>query len=198
MTAGYLDNDLINDFKNGLPKAYDELYNRYFTMIFAFCCSLIENKQESQDLAMETMNKLFLKHRDFETLTNIKAFLYITARNRCLDYLRYMQRTSIVKNNIKNALTEADEDNDLLDAEYLYTIRQSIEGLPPRQKQAIELLYLSGEKFKYTEVAEKMKVSVKTVENLRQLGLACLREIIHSNKTTEAVGLLGLLLTILN
>ena len=192
----YLEKDLINDFQLGQKNAFDELYNRYYSMIYVFCYKLTENQQESQDITIETMNKLFLKRLHFDNLPNIKAFLYITARNRCLGYFRHLQVIAQTKKLIVTLLSEEDDDNDRLDAEYLVAVKKSIDVLPHRQREAIELLYFTGQKVKIKEVAARMNISEKAVKRLRQRGITLLRGMLHATRTADAITILGFFVTI--
>jgi RNA polymerase sigma-70 factor (ECF subfamily) len=183
----YLDTELIDDFNHAKRKAFDELFARYFPLIYAFCCKLTDNTEESKDIAMEVMNKLFQKHTDFENLQNIRAFVYITARNTCLNYLRDLQIAAEAKKKLANTLPVTDDINARLDVEYIAEIKKSIDKLPARQRETIEYLYFSDTKYDYIDIAEKMNISVKTVSALRQNAIAMLRELMHSPSDLEAI-----------
>ena len=196
--AGYLDIDLISDFNKGHRKAFDELYSRFFSMIYVFCFNLTDNREESQDITIETINNLFRKHKDFDSIPNIKAFLYIAARNRCLTYFRTMQRITDGKNRLVKNLTVADETNDIMDVEFLMKIRHALESIPKRRREVLVLLYLCGERYTYQEVADKMKISVKAVEKLRSKALANLKELLNlATTSSENVALVGALVALL-
>lgn len=187
---GYLEDDLIEAFNRGEKKAFDELYRLYYSRLYYFSFAMLNNREESQDIVIDTINKLFQKHTDFATLGNIKAFLYITVRNSCLNYLRHMKVEYDAKNRLIKNLTEADEMNDQLDAEYIYAVRQAIDRLPARQREVVEFLYFSDKKYSYKEIAKKMGVTVKTVENHRLRALAILREMFQLGNIAVAVSLL--------
>jgi RNA polymerase sigma-70 factor (ECF subfamily) len=51
----------------------------------------VSSQQDGEDLVKDTFVKLWQTHADFDTPQNIKAFLYITTRNACLNFLRYLQ-----------------------------------------------------------------------------------------------------------
>jgi RNA polymerase sigma-70 factor (ECF subfamily) len=185
--AGYLDSEqLIRDFNSKRDKAFDALYNHFYEDIYVFCYKLIDNSHEAQDVTIITLNKLFAKSGDFSSLQNIKAFLYIAARNNCLDYLRKMKR--MVENRQQLALdlhTEFNMENHLLDVAYLRNVKQSIENLPLRQRQAIEMLYYN--EMKYKEVAEVMGITHWTVAELRDRALSSLRKLIRKENVSELV-----------
>lgn len=183
----YLDTDLVNDFKQAQKEAFDELYARFYARIYAFCLSLVDNTAESADITIESINALFKKNADFDSIQNIQAFLYVTARNRCLNYLRDMKRAYDARKRILATLTEAEANNDWLDIEFVHAIKRSIEQLPVRQRETIEYLYFSDKKYDYATIAEKMNISVNTVDSHRKKALAVLRETLHWVKSAETV-----------
>ncbi len=181
---------LITDFLNGKKHAYDVLHKKYFGEIYAFCFSLVANKEVAEDITQETMIKLWIKHKDFDSLPNIRAFLYITSRNACMDHFRYISSEKEGKSRFKLAFDDFVTINDQLDGLYRQSIKTLLTKLPDRQKQAIELLFF--EELKLREAAREMEISVDTVKKLRARGITLLREILRSQTSAEVVLLLML------
>src|SRR5690349_24963911 len=83
--------DIIAGFHKGNSRAFDLLFDMFFPALCYFANKLIEDRQESEDIVLDTFQKLWARREHFETMPNIKAFLYITVRNTCLNYLRYRE-----------------------------------------------------------------------------------------------------------
>src|SRR5258708_32930327 len=84
--------DFIADFLRGDQRAFTAGENEYYSRIYVFGGKLILDKEEAKDLTIDTFRKLFTKNKDFDNLPNMKAFLYITVVNTCLDYLKYFKQ----------------------------------------------------------------------------------------------------------
>jgi DNA-directed RNA polymerase specialized sigma24 family protein len=84
--------DFIRQFQQEQATAFHAVYDKFFGEIYRFCSILIMEKHVAQDLTQDTLLKLFLKCKDFDSLTDIRAFLYVTARNACMDHFRYLKR----------------------------------------------------------------------------------------------------------
>src|SRR3954454_12230242 len=84
--------DLIAGFRNGDEVAARQLYNLHYQSLCYYSEKLIHDKGESEDIAVEVFLKLLAKKSDFDSLAEIKAFLFIATRNACFDYLRKLKR----------------------------------------------------------------------------------------------------------
>ena len=58
----YTDEDLIERFQNGDEQAYIELVNRYRDRLMNFVYRFVNDYEQSEDIAQETLIKLSLIH----------------------------------------------------------------------------------------------------------------------------------------
>ena len=192
----YSDEDLINDFIKGERKAYDEIYDRYYSAIVRFCFSFTRNMEDAKDITIGVLTILFRKNQDFESLPNIQAFLYITARNQSLNHLKSTKRLA---SRFEKYLAVKSEDFhqqvfiDQVEGELFNLIYQSIQELPPQCRRVMNLLYV--EDLKYREVAEELDMTVKNVENLRSYALKKLRESLSPHRVLRVAYFLFVVLS---
>jgi RNA polymerase sigma-70 factor (ECF subfamily) len=190
----YLNSDeFISDFTGGKPVAYNAVYNKYFSIIFGFCLKMVHQKDEAEDITTDTFIKLYQLHDRFKSHTNIRAFLFMTSRNACMDYFRNEKRKEAAKVTIRTKWYEEDEYvriNDELDELYYEVLKSAIQKLPRRQKEVIEKLYL--EEIDHKTTASQMDIKIDALYVLRSRAVSLLREIMHSQ--TMVQGTLTLLL----
>ncbi|HEX9509830.1 MAG TPA: sigma-70 family RNA polymerase sigma factor [Puia sp.] len=86
-----LNPDIIIEFRKGDPQAFASFFHLHYRPLCYFATQLVNSQQDGEDIVKDTFVKLWQKHTDFDTPQNIKAFLYITTRNACLNFLRHMQ-----------------------------------------------------------------------------------------------------------
>src|SRR5262245_9049001 len=95
------DNNLHDDpfdaFRSGDPRALQVIFKQFYGPLCLFAERMLRDRPVAEDIVGETMVKLWNRHTDFENIQNVKAFLYITTRNACLNMLKQMQRESLSK-----------------------------------------------------------------------------------------------------
>ncbi len=80
----------LEAFRAGDDMVFEQVKEIYHLTFFDFANQLIQNADVATDIVNDTFEKLKRKRNNFDTLSNIKCFMYITVRNSCLDYLRMM------------------------------------------------------------------------------------------------------------
>ncbi|OQP59254.1 hypothetical protein A3860_38020 [Niastella vici] len=162
-----LSSEQLIEFSQGNPKAFEAVFNCFRMRIFYFVKKLIDDKEEAEEITSETFVKLYRIHDKFNTFNNIQAFLFITARNASLNFLRYRKRQQENKEEFINheeqeidAAWFAETD---IKVEILKRIYEEVEELPDKCKEIFKLAYLKG--YSITQIAEKLNISRQTVSN---------------------------------
>jgi len=184
--------EFVRDFNEGNRIAFNAVYNKYFSVIYGFCLKLVRQSDEAEDIATDTFIKLYHLHNQFRSHANIRAFLYVTSRNACMDYFRYIKKKEEAKTYFARA-SEGDYThlNDELDGMYHQVLKAAIEKLPQRQKEVIEKLYF--EEIDHKTTAYQMDIKLDALYVLRSRAVNLLRELIHSQGLAESALLLFVL-----
>ena len=171
-----LNPDLIKEFQEGDPHAFTYFFQLHYRPLCYFASQLVGNQPDAEDIVKDTYVKLWQKHTDFATPQNIKAFLYITTRNACLNFLRHIQ----VKESSRKELLYLEEEkgqeliiNQMIRAELMQEIYTEIEKLPEKRRMVFKLAYLEG--LKNDEIADQMRISIHTVKEHKGKALQFLR-----------------------
>jgi RNA polymerase sigma-70 factor (family 1) len=171
-----LGQDLMTQFIEGDTHAFTSLYNIYYARLFSFTKRLVNNRQEAQDITAETFVKLWRLRANFSTQDNVRAFLFITARNACYDYFKFIAKENSQHKELLTQLLPETESVTLLDeikADVLDHIHTEIENLPQQCKTIFTLSYLKG--LKNNEIADLLQITDKTVRNQKVLAKKLLR-----------------------
>jgi RNA polymerase sigma-70 factor (ECF subfamily) len=168
---------IIDGLKNNDSRVFDHLFNEYYTQLQYFAERLIGNREEAQDIVITVFRKFWSIKDNFETANNIKAFLYISVRNQCLDYLRYRQRFNEVKKEYETHLLTAGElkqaDHLVIETDLINRIYQEVQKLPNRCREIFILTYFKGLKTK--EIASRLQISESAVTTQRSLAIKYLK-----------------------
>jgi len=164
--------ELISKFKRGEKEAFDFLYNEFYAVLYTFSFRLVKDREEAKDTAIMALTNLFLKNKDFESVANIRSFLFISARNRAFNYLRHRQvLDSRHKRLMNTSVTTTDSLearilNYQIDGEFIQKIyNASVNELTDRMREVLDLLFREG--LSYADVGEKLNISENTVRNIR-------------------------------
>jgi RNA polymerase sigma-70 factor (ECF subfamily) len=182
-----LDLDLLEDFRLGHKHAFDKVFEIFYSELYVFGMKLIGDEDISKDIVIEVMTSLFKLHKRFDTGVNIRAFLYISTRNRCFDYLRSAKRLQKREQGFIHLMKESKETiNDQIDGVFLKKVyHSSLEMLPSQTRKVIQLIF--EEQLTYPQIAEQLKISVNTVKGLRKYGLKKIENTITDRGLSTAI-----------
>jgi RNA polymerase sigma-70 factor (family 1) len=170
-----LEIDIIDTLKKGGPDALQSLLKQFYSPLCLFAERLVADSAAAEDIVGESFIKLWNKRGDFESTQNIKAFMYITVRNACLNYLKQAKRDSLNQKQLAYLTGEKEEFvlNEMIRAEVLKEIMSEINNLPEQCGKVLKLAYLEG--LRNQEVAKVLNISVHTVKNQKARAIQLLR-----------------------
>jgi len=156
--------ELISNVKAGMTSAFDMLFGMYSHKIYYFAFSILKSKEDAEDVVQHTFFKVWEKRENINSNLVFKSFLFTIAYNISVDLLRarlkekgYKESISVIASSNYN-LEERIEFGDLLDR-----VNQIVKDLPPRKREIYQLSRIHN--LTNSEIAEKLKISAKTVEN---------------------------------
>ena len=86
---------LLSGFQKGDPSAFEQVFKLFYRDISYFTEKVTGNKQEAEDITIQAFTKLFERYHLFNSIANIRAFLYTTARNAGFNYIRDTKRLTV-------------------------------------------------------------------------------------------------------
>lgn len=159
------DIELTQKIKNGEKDAFRELYERYAPRLYNFAISYLKNDADAEEMVQEVFLKIWDKREMLQENRNIKSFVFKIAVNAIYDIIR--------KKNIERAFSDYirlnfdQNDNSawhtLIFEEMQQKLEELIQQLPEQQKRIFCLNKFEG--ISSVEIAEKMNLSKRTVEN---------------------------------
>ena len=167
--------DIIIEFRKGNAKALNSIFKLYYAALCYFADRIVENKEEAEDIVAESFLKLWKLHENFDSLYGVRAFLYVTTRNSCLNYLKQADRVTRQQVDVSH-ISDPDEDRafaEITRAEVLREVYAAIETLPEQCKKIVRLSFIEG--LKNHEIAEQLKISIHTVKNQKVRGIYLLK-----------------------
>jgi RNA polymerase sigma-70 factor (ECF subfamily) len=154
----------------GDEKAFRFFFDKYYSDLCNFVNQYINNPEMAEELVQDIFVYLWEKKSDISLHTSVKAYLFLASKNKCLNYLRNTKSKIRLLEKYQNENKAVQSTSDLfLESEELKEILdKSINSLPNRCRE-IFLLSRQSE-LSHKEIADKLNISPKSVEN--QIGIA--------------------------
>lgn len=145
--------------------AFDSLFRKLYPVLVNFACRYVRQKSIAADIVQESFVKLWEKRDTLNENGSVKAYLYRTVRNRCLNYKRDHAKEIVgLDDGLPQLADNKTESENNTGAELnMKLIKRWIDELPDRQREAFQLSRFEG--LDHEEVAGVMEVSPNTVNN---------------------------------
>lgn len=164
------DPSIFLQIKNGDEAAFNCLFDAYYAPLCLFAASYLKDIDQARSLVQQLFVDIWQKSDKIKVELSVKSYLYHSVKNRCIDLLRKSRRSEEL--DLLAAGQASVPFRDLIEeAELRERINRAIDRLPPRCREVFILCRSLN--LKYTEIAERLNISVKTVE--MQMGIAMKR-----------------------
>lgn len=165
--------ELVERFKNGDEKAFNELVRIFEKKIYAHAYQMLGNHTEADEVLQETFVRLVKNIARLKTDSNLASFVFRIATNCCIDIIRKRQRrfvsveedesedTGRYQLELSRSVPTPEKEHE--DREILRLINEAIAELPRRQRATIVLHDVEG--YSKEEVARMMDCPQATVRS---------------------------------
>jgi len=152
---------------------FEGLFRQHFRPLCGFALGYVKDADQAEDIVQELFARLWQDREALSIQVSVKSYLFTAVRNRCLNALVVKKRMRPLDEEVHDA-AEGDGRNEDELTERAARVQAVIEGLPTERRKIFRLSRNEG--LKYQEIAEKLEISVKTVENQMGKALKTLRE----------------------
>lgn len=155
--------------------ALKELFEAHYRSVCATIHRFVGERGVTEDLAQQVFIRFWEKRLQIDINTSPGAYLHRMAVNEALAWLRSKKNQPTEEVTYATPFApEADGEHLLLRGELHEQVNQAIEGLPPRCRAVFQLSRF--EELSYQEIADRLEISIKTVEHQMGKALRVLRE----------------------
>lgn len=164
-----------NEIQALTEEAFESLFKTHFKELCFFAQRYVKDIETARELVQESFVALWEKRLNIDVSKSVRAYLGSSVYNKCLNYLRDNKKFNkdILAAEQLYPMNNKHESDILVFKEIKNKIDNSIDELPEKCK---EIFVLSRyENLKYHEIADKLNISVKTVESQMSKALQHLR-----------------------
>jgi RNA polymerase sigma-70 factor (ECF subfamily) len=172
--------DGIAELKKGNAQAFSLIFNTYYKDMVLFGGNFLPEQTVCEDIVQSIFLKLWRDRTELVIETSLKSYLLKAVRNACMDEIRHRHivleyASHAPPDKLSNDLV--DTGNYILYSDLQKHLHQALEKLPKSYREAFELNRFEG--LKYREIAEKLKVSERTIEVRISKSIGLLRKYLH-------------------
>jgi RNA polymerase sigma-70 factor, ECF subfamily len=160
----------------GDQQAFELLFRKYYISLCGFANKFLNNHNEAQDIVQEVFANLWENRELIDSDNSLKAYIFKIAQNLSINKLRRKEVESKYTEVFKLVYVDHKEFSSyesLLAKELEAKISLAIENLPPECSKVFKMSRMQS--LKYNEIADALKISVKTVETQMSKALRILR-----------------------
>lgn len=170
----------ITAFKRGEHKAFDRIFLAYFSKVKFFIRSIIGHEEDAKELAQDIFVKLWETRLNINIDKSFDSLLYTMSRNAAFNYIKHknvsISYLNAIPNNAKYSVSDTEE---LVYAkEIQLLIDLTVSKMPDQRKRIFQ--YSRQDGLTNSEIAERLNINKKTVENQLSLALSELKRTILS------------------
>lgn len=161
--SSYTLEELLLRVKEDDQRAFDELYARTWKQLYIKTYSKLKIEDLSKDIVQEVFVDFWNK-RYARDIQNVEAYLMQAVKFKVLDEFRKSRYEFVELDNfIEQIRDSSDADSQLISKEFFTALKAWTETLPAKRREIFKLKYEEGLSNK--EIAERLDLSVKTVQN---------------------------------
>ncbi len=158
------DKDLLNKLSTGDEAAFEQIFILYYQPLVVFANKLVYDMDMARDLVQGVIVHFYEKRADIQIHTSLKAHLYQSVRNRCLNHLK---REQTIRNHHSSLFIESKESESVFhdimeETELEHRIFQVIKSLPKQCQKIFEMSRFQGKTNQ--DIADELSISKRTVE----------------------------------
>jgi len=170
------DRHTILQLLSGDISTYESVYKAFFKPLYVYAYTILKDEIQAEEVVQNIFLKLWERNEKINIESSLKAYLYKSVYNDSLNYLKHLK----VKSTYENHATQVMKNNHAISAsnQMMYknleeAIRQAMNALPEQCRTVFQLSRY--EELKYREIATRLSISEKTVENHMGKALKLLR-----------------------
>ena len=170
--------------------AFEQVFKMHYKNLHAYAFTMLKDEDEAEEMVQQVFFKLWERSEHLSFSGSIAAYLYRAVHNESLNFIKHQKVKAghqlHVAYSMKNKAEQAQPK--MIRKELENKFREALNELPEQCRTVFQLSRF--EDMKYKEIADKLDISVKTVENHMGKALKLLR--------TKLVDFLPLLLILLS
>ena len=151
-------------------KVFEQVFKSHFKALHAYAFTILKDDIVAEDIVQQVFYKLWERREQTEINQSVSAYLYRMVYNDSLNFIKHQKVKAAHQSYTRHTMSEGTEhiSKKLVAKELSAKIQTALNKLPEQCRTIFQMSRF--EELKYKEIAQKMNLSIKTIEN--QMGKA--------------------------
>ena len=155
--------------------SFEQLFKTHFKRLYAYALTIVKEEMTAEEMVQNVFFKIWEKKGKVDIKTSISAYLYRSVYHESLNYLKHRKVKAAYQSHA--AWQAKDQSDNAASKVQLSELQQKLDtALRELPEQCRTIFQMSRfEELRYQEIADRLGLSVKTVENQMGKALRILR-----------------------
>ncbi|MDR2918427.1 MAG: sigma-70 family RNA polymerase sigma factor [Tannerella sp.] len=154
--------ELIEALRDGNEKAYEQIYNYYYTPVIRFIYTMVKSTELAKDFYQEIFMNVWIRRKTIDPSKNFKFFIFVAARNVVFDYFRKYKESGWDEKEVMAIQDSNYADDKLLLKDTLKQIRKVVSKMPQQRKNIFILSRIDN--ISNHDISQQLHITKNAVE----------------------------------
>ncbi len=159
-----IDSDIIGRIRQGDKQEFEKLFRSSYVSLVRYAKTLLRDHDAAEEIVQELFFRLWQDRQTLRVESSLNGYLFRSVHNRSLHYIEHQKVVSRHAGEVSAGaeLTSEPVTEAIYYSELQTRVARVLEQLPERCRVIFRMSRFEG--LKYHEIADKLAVSLKTVE----------------------------------
>ena len=155
--------------------AFEQVFKTHFKRLHAYAFTILRDEEEAEEMVQQVFFKLWERNENLSLTGSVSSYLYRAVHNESLNYIKHQKVRSNHQLHVAYSMKNEVEHpaKKVIAGELEKKIHAALNELPEQCRTIFQMSRF--DELKYREIADKLGISVKTVENQMGKALKLLR-----------------------
>jgi RNA polymerase sigma-70 factor, ECF subfamily len=156
--------NIIRRIRQGDIREFETLFRSSYASLVRYAKTIIRDHDTAEEIVQEFFFRLWQDKEKLNITSSLNGYLFKSVHNRCLHFIEHQKVVEKHESEVISTINEYSEPvtDTIYYNELQARVSKVLERLPERCSRIFSMNRFEG--LKYSEIAEKLSVSVKTVE----------------------------------
>ena len=165
----------IEKMKAGDRESFNQIFRRYYSPLVRFCIRFVADADDAAEIVQDLFVKLWANREKLSFNTSFESYMLTSVRNSAFTFINKERSHAEANLRIYSDDSDANDPSETLQSNNLEeSYRRVLKTMPEKRREVFLASRFDG--LKYTEIAEKLGISQKTVEAQMSAAIKQLRE----------------------